>query len=244
VKRLQIAFAALVFGSSAPVFAEPAAQFGYGLGFRYCVDPTADAFLPPGGGLRVNIAATGIAVPVRGYRASFELLPQDGLAFPDAWRFDADGCQFSARSITNFLPPPIETGCQTLASQSPIASAATTCTFDTGTRRLRVDLAVELTGIASNPNPALAYFVASVPFDHFASVAGAANSPGTCGGVERAMCIRLTSLAIEDGEEHWIEAARPNSVLTVNAAALGGPTACAAVPTRASTWGGLKGSYR
>jgi len=240
--RLVLSFV-IGFAFAAPTLAEPVAQFGFGIGLRACVGSPFDVSLSPGASIRVNLAMTGVNVPTRGYRASFELLPQDGLAFPDAWRFDADGCQASAWRGTDYLPPPVETGCRSLAWQAIIGSAVTTCAFDPETRKLRIDLAVEFTSAAA-PDPRLAYLVGSVPFDHFASVVGTAGAPESCGGLERAVCIHLLTLAIEDGDGNWIEAARPTSVLTVNAATLGGPAACAAVPARAATWGAVRVLYR
>lgn len=249
ILRLSAA-AFLVFASlpSCPTTAgaTPNAILTWQLGQADCSTPRSDGWLEDGIGSLLNVAVTDLAETYRAYAATIEIVPQDGAGFPDAWRFDASGCQAGAWSGVRLEPSPPETGCGSLiyGVGATAQSSGVTRTWDPATGRLRLDLTVALDGPYALAFPAAPRLVFRIPFDHAHSVLTIDAAEGNCGGRERAMCFWLRSLRFQGVDGTWFESARPAPVVAVNAPSLGGVSACAAVPVRGATWGGIKAQYR
>jgi|SRR5687768_9100770 len=168
---------------------------------------------------------------------------------PDAWRFDAAGCQGSAFITINHLPP------ATAAKTCPAFQGATASiqikdfSFSPAEQGYATTL---MRGVLANTYPAgntsiptTRYFLAQFIFDHTFSVAGATTPGADCGGFETPMCVAMlkngpattTYLRMSDGAEFPFEAG--NHFVTVN-----GIAGCNAVPAQAKTWGQIKSQYR
>ena len=184
------------------------------------------------------------------------LIGSASLTIPDAWRFDADGCQGTAFLSINHLPP---------------ATAVKTCPAFQGTNtsfQLKDYAFVNPGGIyatsivrsyLANTYPAgmtaigtTRYFLAQWIFDHTFSVAGATTPGVDCGGFSTPMCVALLSgtrsaqteggtssyLRMSDGVEIPFDPG-PNNWLSTH-----GLAGCPAVPTVNKTWGQIKSQYR
>ena len=241
-----LALAGLVVTSSA-AHATPSALFTWLFGGPLsCGQPVNDGWLEDHVSWTLDVAVTDLVEPYQAYAATIEIVPQDGLAFPDAWRFDGAGCQAAVWDGFRYDPSPSESGCGSLVygEGATIQSSSAVRTFDPQANRLRLDLALALEGPHQLAFPAAPYLVFRIPFNHAHSVLTLDTAPGNCGGRERPVCVWLRSLRFQRADGSWYETARPLPVIAVNTPSVGGPSACASVPTRASTWGALKGSYR
>ena len=169
---------------------------------------------------------------------------------PEAWEFDAAGCQGSSFITINHLAP---------------ASAVKTCPNFQGTNAslqikdysfVQPGAGYETTmarGVLANTYPAgfttsgaTRYFLAQFLFDHSFSVAGATTPGVDCGGFETPMCIVLQQNAISTSS--YVRAADnvevpfdfdANNWVTVN-----GYAGCPATPAKSTTWGSIKNVYR
>jgi hypothetical protein len=226
------------------VRANPTALFSWRMGPVACSMPGADEFVDPTGYVRLNVGVTGLTEPYIAYALTIEVLPQDPAPFLDAWRFDAEGCQAAMWTDVDYRPPPAGNGCGSLVQNAVVTAHAVIRTFEPGRNRLRIEFGLALKDPQVLAYPGSDYLVASIPFDHLHSVFTMDAAQGNCGGVERAMCFWLRSLTFERPDGTSIDAERPTTVVTANAASFGGPAACGPEPARAATWGGIKAQYR
>ena len=180
------------------------------------------------------------------------------LTLPDAWRFDADGCQGTAFLSINHVPPP------TAAKTCPAFQGL----YDTFTYQLKEYAFVSPGGpyattivrshlVNTYPTRSMTsiatqrYFLAQWIFDHTFSAAGATTPGVDCGGLSTPMCIALLTgwrnslaggmtsyLRISDGAEVPFDPG-PNTWLWTHGL---GP--CYAVPAVNTTWGQIKSQYR
>ena len=175
---------------------------------------------------------------------------------PDAWRFDAAGCQGTSFIQLNHLPP------AAASKACPAFQGAANTSFQLKDYHFVNPGSIYDQTIVrfylANTYPAgfttLAaqrYFLMQAIFDHTFSVNGA-TTPGTdCGGFETPMCIALLQgdrrpeesgtssyIKLADGLEYFFDNS-PNSFLTVH-----GIAGCPAVPTHNATWGQIKSQYR
>jgi hypothetical protein len=194
-----------------------------------------------------------------GYEVSFLLSAADRTV-PDAWRFDAAGCQGSSFITIAHTPP---------------GTAVKTCpAFSGPVSDLQIKqynfveppsayASTQIKGLLANAYPSAGgvtsvattrYFLAQFIFDHTFSVNGAGTPGATCGGLETPLCIVLLQgprgifegsgskyVTFADGLEHFFDES-PNHFLTVNSA-----TGCAnpnSVPAENKTWGQIKSQYR
>jgi len=234
---------ALVFAS--PAFADPAIDYGWQGGTRQCVRSATDVTFSQSSSYQLIVAIHGFDQPFVAYEGSVVIMPADGGSFPDAWRYDAAGCQPEGAMTTWFFPPPVEFGCFPLVYNARPYYQAAAPIFDETAGRLRVPFRVEYRdGPVSAFEPAYPSVLAIMQFDIAQSVPTNQAGPGTCGGLERPMCFQLESVRFERPDHSMMEIDRPISIVTANAAALGGTAACTAVSARAATWGALRASYR
>jgi hypothetical protein len=176
---------------------------------------------------------------------------------PDAWRFDAAGCQGAPFITINHLPP---------------GSAAKTCPAFQGTNpSIQIKdysfvapggqyASTLIRGVCANTYPAgftslaaTRYFLTQFIFDHTSSVNGAGSPGVTCGGFETPMCIVLLQgdrsnqtqggttsfITLADGLEHPFDPSLTNYWLATH-----GQGACQGTPVENKTWGQIKSQYR
>lgn len=166
---------------------------------------------------------------------------------PDAWRFDASGCQTAALIAINSSPP------AALVKSCPAFKGANAleiknfATFPPGDplpyleTQMRGLLAV--TYSAATANPLQRYFLGEFLFDHTFSVDGAGTPGSTCGGNDTPVCFAIIQptgyIRQSDGLEYPFDIG--NNFVTY------GPTpaaGCPATPARPATWGQIKSQYR
>ena len=226
--------------------------------------PIVTDITPTAGPTSVIVSELGNDQTHNAYQVRFLIASADGQdQVPDAWRFDAAGCQGTSFITINHLPP---------------ATASKTCpAFQGATASIQIKdysflqnnpnyPSTEVRGTLANTYPAGAtslpgtrYFLAQFIFDHTFSVAGA-GTPGTdCGGFERPMCIALLTgpaadrpsgegttsyLRLADGVEVPFDT--PGGIppwLSTH----GAQTSCdqhGSVPAENATWGQIKSQYR
>jgi hypothetical protein len=240
-----LAFAALcLLGIPSRADAALVASLDWYAGDRAACDLVMkDRWVFPGESPALYLSVRGLDDTSDGYEATLELVPQDGGAFPDAWRFDLAGCAAARWDPPRLVPPSQGNGCGSLALDTGISGTAVTRTFDETAQHLKIDLYVTLDGPETIHFPNDPFMVFLLPLNQ----AGGVNGPsveGSCGGLERPLCLALRTLRFHRPDGSWFEAATPLPVATANAAGLGGPSACSAVPARPATWGALKAGYR
>ena len=176
------------------------------------------------------------------------LIGSPSLTVPDAWRFDAAGCQTPA--LMGF-------------QSSPPAAAAKTCPAFKGPNPLEITnydfmipgtpypTSVIRTYLAcvypagATANPAQRYFLVRFLFDHTFSVVGPTTPGVNCGGYETPMVVRLLH------DDPSLPGGQPTSYVRasdgielpfdvgVEFLSFNG-----AVPANATTWGQVKNAYR
>ena len=169
---------------------------------------------------------------------------------PDAWRFDAAGCQGSSFiTLDHLAPATVVKTCPSFqgALQSlQIKDCSFTPPVDPyATTTMRIVLANSYPA-GVTPNPAQRYFLARFLFDHSFSVAGPTNPGVNCGGFDSPICFKLTTATYLDmspqpQEISFDRNVAPGAPLFVT---FNGGAACSAVPARPATWGAIKGQYR
>jgi hypothetical protein len=197
--------------------------------------------------------------------AAYEVLVVFGNAqrtVPDAWRFDAAGCQTGVRVRFDFLAPAnLEATCPSFENaglDTPLQPVTTTVVefhqnFGDpqypdpypGTL-LETGLAESSYPRGNAPDPKRRYFLMGLEFDHsLSSVEPSPADRSTCGGIEEPMCFNLLRGAYltpaYDIEYPFVVGA--NSWLSTN----GFGSSCANAqwtPARPVTWGRLKSQYR
>jgi hypothetical protein len=195
-----------------------------------CYQVETDQYTEDGTWLGVGV--DGLAEPDVAYAASIDVIPQDGVPLPPAWRFDPAGCETPARVSWKTHPSP-GSPCGWLFDMSADPPPSTSITLDAGANVLHLEYAIAVPAPA-NPFPTDEALVTIVRFD----------VGGDCAGAGNPLCFHLRSLRFQRPDGSWFEADRPTPVITLNAASFDGPAGCAAVPARPATWGALKGSYR
>jgi len=224
--RLRPAMLACLLVPSA-VHAAPTARFTWQLEtLAGCYRQVSDQYVQDGA--NVGVGVTGLSEPFTAFAIDLEIAAQDGQPLPGAWRFDAEGCSGPAGVSWKTHPSP-GSPCGWLYDMGTSPLPQTSITFD-GVR-LHLSLLLEV-GASADPLPG------------GESLAAIARLSGGCDGADDPTCFLLRSLRFRRPDGSWFEADRPTSVITLNAASLDGPAACAAVPARAATWGEVKGAYR
>lgn len=172
---------------------------------------------------------------------------------PDAWRFDAAGCQGSSRiTMDPVAPALIAETCPTFqpGSLPPVRQVAFVPPGDPSgfpPENLAIKFQIAYpTSVGVPSDPAIRYFLGRFQFDHSLSVPGTA-APGSCGGFDQSMCFKLMRAGFiapnEGGIEHfWRVPGAPGMfpILTFNSS-----EACAvATPVIPSTWGRVRQQFR
>lgn len=180
---------------------------------------------------------------------------------PDAWRFDASGCEGSSFITINHLAPAV------LSKTCPsFQDAGTTpqqslqikdCSFSPPTLQyattlLRVVCANAYPNGGGNiPSAAAKYFLMDAEFNLSFATEGATNPVnGTCGGLENPMCFNLgvASYIINDGSGNEIpfvfHGGPTGDWATAHSSTQGSAPLCQATPAVTKTWGQIKDQYR
>ena len=166
---------------------------------------------------------------------------------PDAWMFDAAGCQGSSfitldhlapaavvKTCPSFMPP-----IQSLQIKDVSLIAGTLPPYDATLMRITLANSYPF-AVGENVNPATRYFLARFLFDHTFSVNGATTPGVDCGGLETSMCFATAnaSYLTLDGQEIFF-AQGGNRVVSAQ-----GASGCTPSPAKSSTWGAIKSQYR
>jgi len=164
---------------------------------------------------------------------------------PDAWRFDAAGCQTDA-FITLLVVPPgaLAKACPAFKGANNLdikayAPAGVASPYQPTQMLGTIASAYDATPASV---PATTYFLGGFVFDHTFSVNGAGTPGADCGGNDIPFCLALiqnTSYLTPDGTE--VSFTVGSNYLTYAATPLAG---CPSTPARAATWGQIKSQYR
>jgi len=159
--------------------------------------------------------------------------PLAGSAFPDAWRFDAAGCQTGAAvSLSN---AELDPGCPTLKGTAPVAITYVG-PYDETAGSLAIRLAT--TYDVRSPAAGQRYTLWQVTFDMTKAMAGPGTAGETCGGADGRLRIRLAFADLFTAR--GVAAAFLTAPGDLADATWNG----ALVPTVTTGWGRLKGLYR
>lgn len=233
------------------------AQSNQALGLSWgnqCAPVISDANPAAGESVTITAFVERHLVPHHGYQVHVVLGRGDGTV-PDAWRFDAKGCNGGVAVAI------LSTPSAALAKSCPPFHQGTAGFVVSGTAYekheqrghhqfilrafLGVSYPVELV-----PNPDQRYFLAQFNFDHLNSVTGPTTPGVTCGGLEESLCIAvdleegiwgLPYSGYVSGPDDLYQRFNPSQSgwLTVR-----GDAGCPSTPVPASTWGGIKSQYR
>lgn len=206
---------------------------------------------PIAGPHRLVVSVLGQQEAHEAYEMYLFVYRSANLPFPDAWRFDVQGCQRSSPIAIQHLPQ------GSLAKTCPAFQSGTTglqikqYDYIPSTGRARLSFANWYGPGGPAPNPATRYFLLGVVFDHSFSVVGTGEPGATCGGFESDMIVSFgSSLDCSFGctpvplTPKWQD---PQGVQHDFAIGQGTVTfcgSCAPVPVRGATWGQIKGQYR
>ena len=214
-----------------------------------CTGPSDKAIVAgsPASSNMIFASVLGVTEVAKSYQVQLKLATGTG-SLPDAWRFDAAGCQGAAGVTIDHLTGSSKACPAYMGTISP-SFQLKDYTYDVGTGVASTFLANAYpNGGLGNPaatNSAQRYFLARWSFDHTYSVAGAGDPPNTCGGLEAAICqasVSLTNNAASyvntnDQEVAW---GFQSMFVTTN-----GHVGCpGATPTQAKTWGQIKDQYK
>jgi hypothetical protein len=174
---------------------------------------------------------------------------------PDAWRFDAAGCNGGFFSFS--AQPPVA-----LAKTCPGFVPAVTQQFTIPVFQLappglgylttlgNAFLAVSYPSGSSNADPGTRYHLVGFTFDHTFSTAG--PTPGdlsSCGSFERGMCIfavpyKCSWLDLAGNEFAFRGVGGTQTTQVVYNGGTPDPNCPGAIPARPSTWGSIKAQYK
>src|SRR5688500_5332962 len=192
----------------------------------------------------LQVWVRGQDVGHRGYRFRLELSPAADADLPDAWRFDSVGCQGDSLALIIIrTPQPTPQTCYFGLCEYLTAVPVATWAYDEVTGTLALDVEVLCPPGLANPEPFWRYRIAEIRFLHSArSRIGESKEPGTCGGLDRPVCIRLIEAEYENLDGKWTKWDLGNAF--VAASGIGVPVPeCDTVPARQSTWGRIKARY-
>jgi len=166
-------------------------------------------------------------------------------ALPDAWQFDAEGCQGTDRISINHLGP--AWAIKTCPNFQGYGASLQIKTFQRAPEHLGLPPSVGVivlantypTGSPTATNPNVPYFLVGVVFDLSSAVSGPGFPGETCGGLDTPLCFTViparTNVLLADGR------LEPFRVGQGTVTTYGG---CHPVPADAVTWGAIKGQYR
>ena len=191
-------------------------------------------FTGPGQIATMVLSALGTGSPHKGYR--FKVLVSSGL--PDAWRFDADGCNVGQLSLNT---AGLSKACPAFQGTNPLpifnygyeVDGAGTATYDV----------LNAYNEVLAPNAGTRYTVFQGLFNHAFSNTGPRDPALECGNAEQPICFALVHTEFLNPDLTIIPFGVENDFLTWQDA--GNSTGCpGATQNEATTWGRVKGLYR
>jgi len=207
------------------------------LNWNPCTTGPVVTSVDPGGTVMFWATVYGHHEAHKAYEIRVTLQAPTGTPFPDAWRFDAAGCQ---DSILMFLNPTAATPfCPRFVP--PGASAVTHYDYDGVTDGANITVAVQYPTVPA-ADPAVRFALFSARFEHLFSTVEPTVPGVSCGGLSTPICIAVT-------KAEWVGAdgsvlpfnIQPNAI-TINDPQ--GLVCAAATPVRAETWGTIRQMYR
>lgn len=205
-----------------------------------CPTSPVDKAIVPGDVVTFFVTLTGESATHIGYHVYVDIVPTTGGQLPDAWRFDQDGCQGPSFLKIGHRLAPQPSDC--LNFQGAAASSQQKLfLYDAVHGRAQVRLVNVYPQTPQVALPENRYFLMQVVFDHEFSVNGPGDPGATCGGLDQATCLAITSAAYHDTDDMDVPWTVERGVISAN-----DPTgACAgSTPVRARTWGLIKSLYR
>jgi hypothetical protein len=230
--------AAVVLASFA---ASPVRAQTIDLSWNGCSPIVADVAPAAGATLTAYASVTGQSQPHKAYQVWWVVGDVEN-RLPDAWRFDAGGCNAGFFTFTTQPSAALAKSCPPLVpaatQQFPVALyqlAPAGLGFATTLGNGLLVVAYPTGSTATNP--AQRYHAARFTLDFTYAVTGPGIGGSACGGLERPLSLRLVPgrsswLDLNDVESEW---GFGNAVLDVN----GGTNV-----TAVRTWGQIKGQYR
>ena len=173
-----------------------------------------------------------------------------GAQYPDAWRFDPSGCEpFGSFQAGQDAPPAVAATCPPLHGTVP-SSLSKTFSYDAVTDAASIVLGVGYLGNLGQgnsgvANPAQRMHLGVVRLVMTKAATGPTTPPTTCGGLEKPLCITITSAQWTNPPGTTFNWAIGNASITANDPQNAsqcpgiGPT-----PAQPSTWGTIKNQYR
>jgi hypothetical protein len=174
---------------------------------------------------------------------------------PDAWRFDASGCETGAFVTLNGLPPAaLSKACPPLQNigggQSSVIITDLNFYPPAGTQYDHTLMFVQIANAFQHsvlPLAASKYFVGDAEFNLSAAVVGAGDPGNTCGGLETEICFNLAQAdwVASDGltQNSWnFHGGASGDFATAGTAPFAG--SCQGTPAQTKTWGQIKNQYR
>jgi hypothetical protein len=161
---------------------------------------------------------------------------------PDAWRFDADGCQGPALVALDHLPS--GTLVKTCPAMQGNLQSVQVKAYDYDASSGKARIAVFNTYPAGQPtaNPATRYFMARAGFDHSFSVDGETTPGVDCGRLAAPICVHGVAANWLDINGATLAFAYENEF--VNSRDPNNLSRCpGATPTQPITWGKIKDQY-
>ncbi len=240
------ALAALAYAGSAQ-----AADGVVDMGWNSCNPTTTNIGPIPDGstsGADLWVSVLGLDQPHKSYEFQVIYGNATTRVVPDAWQFDAIGCQAGA-GVTLEHTAPAKTCPSLQGTISPNFQIKTIARdglagpqYDPAFMHITYANAYPNGGAGNTTeiNPAVRYFLGRIRFSHEFSVAGAGDPPNTCGGLDQSICFALTSANYVNLADQQVGFGQGGiRGVTVNSS-LG----CPATPARNATWGQIKGQYR
>ena len=205
-----------------------------------CTGPV-DKTPAPADFLSLFVTVSGMDQAHRAYDVRF-LYGNASQEVPDAWRFDAEGCQTNARIQQDFASKE----CPSFAQETDSSATIRAVGFVPPTDAYAITLMRVIFAHAYAPgnavDPATRHLLERIQFDLNDAVAGPGTAT-TCGGFEQAICFAITHATFLDLDRNEVPFVRARTPLTVS---FNGPIATCpgVVPVRPETWGSIKSQYR
>jgi len=210
------------------------------------------------GSYRLVLSVAGLGTPNIGTDFNIRLRLNTSCGFtgyPDAWRFDDAGCQTGSR--LGLSSDALNPSCPALKGSS--TQSFTNFSIEQSQEAANLRLAIIYDSVT--PDPATRYTLWTITFDHSHSIEGASPPDhSSCGGAEECIfflvdtAILLATSGVPlnfTGCDVNLYPPAPAAVWgecfvcgPSDPAILAGVSDCAPVPTRSSTWGRVRATYR
>jgi hypothetical protein len=201
--------------------------------------------VPTAGPQTFFASAIGATVAHKAYQVWW-VVGDANQTLPDAWRFDAAGCNGGFYTFTSQPPTLLAKACPgfvPLATQQftiPLFQLAP-APLGYATTLGNGFLAVSYPNGSTNTTPTQRYHLCQFLLDFTFAVNGPTNPGVDCGGFETPMCINTVRQ-----RSSWLDTNNVETLFDIGNASLTvhSVAGCPAIPARAATWGEIKGQYR